>query len=113
MIETVDHNVANNTSIMDNIANEAGITRDVINILTEENSQAYDVSLPHDLSPDRRKEIESQINAKFITKIDTINLYSDTLEKGEPGYFMFRLDVANEIIAQRLSEVRREDLSTS
>lgn len=88
-IEIVPHNITENSSIMDNIAAGADITRDQINVLTEDNYNYYDVSLPHEPSDDMRAKVDGE----FITKIDTINLYSDKLSKDQYGYYMFQLDI--------------------
>ena len=77
------------SSVASTVATEAGISAESIDVMRSEISSLYDVSLPHDLIS--RDIIETSLGIEFLTKINTIVLYSETLTSGDWGYFLFGL----------------------
>ena len=101
LVETVPASVTDNPSIMNSIADAAGISSGTINKMTTENVNLFDISLPHDLTAESKDAYESQIAAKFVTKIDTVNLYSTS--SSEMGYFLLGLTVPDALRSQNLA----------
>ena len=77
-------------TVLNRIAQEVKTEPDKINVMEEDNYGKFDPSLPREASEEDKKALDG---GEFLTKVDTINLYSDELSKGEYGYFLFKLNL--------------------
>ena len=82
------------TSAASTVASEAGIPVESIDVLTTDTSSYFDISLPHDLVS--RDEIEKDLGIEFLSKLNTVILYSESLASGDWGYFLFGLTLPDD-----------------
>ena len=86
-LETVPETTAN--TVENKLKDDEVVSTDsVINTMTDNYRPYYDPSLPHEVSAGDFEAVD-----KFITKIDTVNLYSPTQASGDWGYFLFKFEL--------------------
>lgn len=103
MIEAVPDEVLSYVSesgdtVLKRIARLASINVEQINVIT---SLDLDLSLPHEPTEAMKKKAKDA-NLEIIAKIDTLTPRSETLQDGQPGYFLFQLNIPDEILSMDL-----------
>ena len=83
-------------TVLERIAKLANISVDQINVITAANLQ---LSLPHEPT----EEMKQKANGEFIAKIDTITLSADSIASGDEGYFLFMLNIPDEVLSLDLN----------
>ena len=101
IIEGVPDEILNNVSgddgetVLERIAKLAKISVDQINVITP---LSIDLSLPREPT----KAMREKANGEFIAKTDTLTLHSTFLKDGEDGYYLFLLNVPDEVLSMDL-----------
>ena len=83
-------------TVLQRIAKLANISVDQINVITE---QSLDLRLPHEPTEAMRQKA----NGEFIAKLDTLVLSFDSIPDGEEGYFLFQLEIPDEVLSMDLN----------
>ena len=87
--------VSGDETVLQRIARLANISVDQINVIT---TQSLDLRLPHEPTEAMRQKADGE----FIAKLDTLVLSFDTIPKGESGYFLFQLELPDEVLSMDL-----------
>lgn len=100
IIEPVPNEVLNYVSeegetVLQRIAKLANISVDQINVVTTANLH---LSLPHEPT----EAMKQKADGEFIAKIDTITFSSDRVPSGSEGYFLFQLNIPDEVLSMDL-----------
>ena len=101
IIEGVPDEILNNVSgddgetVLERIAKLAKISVNQINVITP---LSIDLSLPREPT----KAMREKANGEFIAKTDTLTLHSTFLKDGEDGYYLFLLNVPDEVLSMDL-----------
>ena len=83
-------------TVLQHIAKLANISVDQINVITE---QSLDLRLPHEPTEAMRQKADGE----FIAKLDTLVLSFDSIPDGEEGYFLFQLELPDEVLSMDLN----------
>lgn len=89
------YRVSGDETVLQRIARLANISVDQINVIT---AASLDLRLPHEPTEAMRKRAEGE----FIAKLDTLVLSFDSIPKGEAGYFLFQLELPDEVLSMAL-----------
>ena len=96
MIEPVPYDIINRVSgdetVLERIAKLASIDVSQINVISID---TLDLSLPREPT----EAMKQKVNGEFIAKTDTITLHSNFLSEGEDGYYLFQLNVPDELLS--------------
>ena len=96
IIEAVPEDILSDDEILKRIASLASIDVEDINVITPE---ILDLSLPREPT----EKMKRKVNGEFIAKTDTIRLHSTKLADGEQGYYLFMLNIPDEVLSMDLT----------
>lgn len=101
MIEPVSQDIldyvdSNGETVLQRIAKLASIDVKEINVITVD---SIDLMLPREPTEEMRKKA----NGEFIAKTDTLIPHSTFLNDGEDGYYLFQLNIPDEVLSMDLN----------